>query len=439
MCKIMKIPCREGEIIMKRKMYLLVCAVVIGLFCGCGDTNALSNTNTMLNEQNATDTDTMAEKDETEEVKEEEEEKLSIHVSNGKYDGIWALTEEYLLFKENDLLGVMDKDENVIFPASYMYSSSKFQDSAFTLYNKDNGIYDVKLFDRDLNVIYEEQGEYYITDYFDGVVGLRNQEGNSRKYLDAENGFSTIAVLDADTVSGYEWSSACNNGIIVISSYMYGVDGFINYMDKEGNIQPLPMFEDGTFANSRSNAVNSEGWFALDKCDLSIEKFVAWGFYNINTGTFVESPIDGATYGYHEDRNGVDNCTVINEKITVVQDKYNESSLYAVYDLAQKKYLSVELFLYIELSDNPMLLYQNTEEQWGYVDSDFNFIGETYEDASNFQNGYALIHANGAEYFINEKLEIVSDPLEGETATVLGNGFYRIKAGESYYFAYIEQ
>lgn len=425
---------------MKRKMYLLVCAVVMGLFCGCGDTNTLSNTDNMPNEQSATDTDTTAEKSETEEVNAEEEvveEKLSIHVSNGKYDGLWALTEEFLLFKENDLLGVMDKDENVILPASYMYSYTHFQDNAFTLYNIDNDLYDVKLFDKDLKVIYEEQGEYYITDYFDGVVGLSSSESNSRKYLDAENGFSIIAVLDENTVPGYEWSSACNNGIIVISSYMYGVDGFINYMDKEGNIQPLPMFEDGTFAKSRSNAVNSEGWFALDKCDLSIEKDVMCGFYNINTGIFVESPIYGASYGYHEDSSGVDNCTVINEKITVVQEKNNNSSLYAVYDLTQKKYLTEELYLYIELSDNPVLLYQNTEEQWGYVDSDFNLIGEIYEDASNFQDGYALIHTNGAEYFINDKLEIVSEPLEGEAAGTMGFGFYKIQTGENYYFVYI--
>lgn len=424
------------------KSSIVVAVVIMLLLAGCGNTAALPEPD-IAEGENLTDALTTTEEEVAADTpitaEEELKEEINVHVSDNQYDNVWAISEEYLLFKENDRYGVIDKEENIIFPAEYDGFHSHMQGDSFMIYTKEGDIKHNILFDSNLNIIYEDDSEYYISSYSENIICMANDEGSSRKYLDAGNSFEVIAILNKDIVDGYDWSSPCNNGLIVISDYTYDDQGFDNYMDISGNIMKLPMFEDGTFAVSRRNAINIEGWFAVDKFDLSNGTGVSSGFYNVHTGKYVEAPIMGAAYDYQTEENGVTTCTVVDGKIGIVTDTHNDASVYAIYDLEQEKYLTDGIFLYINLNDAPFLLYQNVEEEWGFVDDEFHPVGETYEDACSFQNGYAIIHVDGGEYFINTDFQIVSEQLEGESAATMGNGFYKIMVGERCYFAYIEK
>ena len=67
-----------------------------------------------------------------------------------------------------------------------------------------------------------------------------------------------------------------------------------------------------------------------------------------------------------------------------------------------------------------------TGEKWGYLDENFQLVNDWYDDASSFSNGVALIKEDGKIYAVNEDFEKISDPIEGDGASIWPGSDYAI-------------
>ena len=101
---------------------------------------------------------------------------------------------------------------------------------------------------------------------------------------------------------------------------------------------------------------------------------------------------------------------------------------YYLFDIEKNKIVAE--YSDIDISDSKYVLVKNSNGKWGYIDKngkEYKF----YEDATAFNDGYAMVKIEGKLYVIDETFSIVSEGIEGDSASTLFNKFFGIKKGNN--------
>jgi len=280
---------------------------------------------------------------------------------------------------------------------------------------------------------------YNFYGYSDGLfVFYSNDSSYIIEYANENGKWDRSILIDQDYIPGLYSISIPVNGTFRITSNMVvefaenrGVFGIIGYADYDSDFNctfQMCYTEDGNYIQpfSGNNCVNPDGWIGANQIAPDTLEMLSAGFYNINTQEFVAAPYDGfnyfSTYGYNGERyvvadHYVDICENIDGESTERQRIFDLNKG----DFIGDEYMSITLGDFLE---NKYILVENFDEKWGYCDHDMNPVSGFWDDATNFQNGYALINIDGMEYVINEDFEIVSETgFEAEVASGYSNTF----------------
>jgi hypothetical protein len=157
---------------------------------------------------------------------------------------------------------------------------------------------------------------------------------------------------------------------------------------------------------------------------------------NIDTGKFVICDGGGScvTFGhggiYVPEINGYALINVSNgERVFDLEKGEFVSGVYQ--DIAINDYDKDNVSLY---------LYETSDGKWGYLDENFNPVGELYDDATSFGSaGYAMITNNGESYFINSSFEQVSESFSSDGGYHLEDNYFAVIKGDTYSLYYVNE
>ena len=99
---------------------------------------------------------------------------------------------------------------------------------------------------------------------------------------------------------------------------------------------------------------------------------------------------------------------------------------YLLFDIEQGKVTAK--YSNIVVSESRYILVENSNGNWGYIDRSGTEY-EFYEDATSFDDGYAMVKINEMLYIIDENFNIISEGIEGDSAAALFNKFFQVKKG----------
>ena len=398
-----------------------------------------------------------------------------VTVSEWGYPAIWFISDQYLMVKDpaTQKLYLIDYDGNRILPEAFSenietewdWAALKKQDGCFVcrVDNKD-GTYHSYLIDPNLNVLINySDPEGYIWDYRDNCWEAIYSKDNRIVIYPMKKDASEIKGLNID-LDAYFYFGNMGYGTIVCRRK--------NMKDEEDNTDRVLQVDLSTDELSMvskhykvkkeqvrlmSASVNKEGWIpaSLGNWEAAEKSFdfnnSSFGFYNIKTNKFIPGPEKAESSLYQTEENGCSDCVVIEGLVALSEENSDaDKSLFRIFSLESGDYLTEDAYLYVNLGLQKYILVQNTEQKWGYLNNDtFRHEGEWFEDASDFCNGYAMVHKDGKEFLINENLEIVSEGFEGERASVAYTDYvdaykenmfpvFRVYDGENYHIATVE-
>ena len=84
---------------------------------------------------------------------------------------------------------------------------------------------------------------------------------------------------------------------------------------------------------------------------------------------------------------------------------------------------------YIQLSDETYWLY-SADGKWGYIDHEGNVVA-TFDDASSFTNGKAMVITDGQAHFIDEELNVSEESMPADSVSTIGE-IYQVICGEEW-------
>lgn len=411
---------------MKRLTYVVFCLGVIGLVA-CGKRNQAevpegANGSTLEQENNI-----------------QEKKRPDIIISKKGYDDFWVISDQYILFLEDGKYGVIDYEENEIIPAEYDFGNNLYAQSMVILGNYTDEGYDCSLFDKDMQLIFQntQYPQYTIASVSEGVLHLVNKELSSSIYLDLENEHKELFRLSEDEVEGYYGSTGYSGGYVLICTNTYHDEGFPNLMDKQGNITFLR--QNGyMYYTYISYAIGEDGWILCYQVDMEHPEQFENGFYNVDTRQFVALPEDKTYVKQVRGKDGIYHATY--ENYAIISQSV-ETDEYYVFDIMEQHIINSDPYGYVELNDygKPNILYATLDnEKWGYLNEKFEPTTFLYEDASSFdEQGYAWIYQDGEEYLIDQDGEILSDAYQGQEVSH-DYGLFKLKNEDKKYFVRIE-
>lgn len=281
--------------------------------------------------------------------------------------------------------------------------------------------------------------DYAIIGYSDGIAHFRktDEEGNiyDAFYNCEEKDSEAKAFSRGDSV--YVSMSGFSNGYAV--EYSRNDNGSINreWWDlRDTNFDTLNLVSEkyGDLAVKGNETIGRDGWLLVAYEATAGADYLENGFFNVLTGQL--TPIPEETVGYEYSSKNEDGRTYSFDNYVFLCESEDDDHTHTLYDLNSGEIKQTGLS-YIEKEMNGHTLFQKGDE-WGYLDSDGTILA-TYEDASNFNNGYALVIEDGKTYIINEELKKVAELGEWEgvsaTSTEYRNSgtFFRVNKDGLYY------
>lgn len=378
-----------------------------------------------------------------------------------EYDRLWPINndEKYLLFEEDEKYGVIDYEGNVVLAAEYNYCDNTLENGAIKFSKVISDGIESVLYDADMNILFTntEYPEYQIVSYYEDVLCMKNSDWTSAIYLDGAKGFEEIIVMNDSTLHGFMYANDFhNNYATIFSKYYYAEKTYANLLDRNGNLLCLSTDKYDIVTPWEGQYINNDGWTICTLWDKETETEVTDDeqvkdihFYNVKTNDLVDCPFS-SVYRQSEEKNGTSFETVIVDGFVVGTNDFvegkkgcvctytstDETEKY-VYDIVNQKYMTTEPYSYISLEkQDEKYLYSNMEGKWGYLDEEFKPLGDIYDDASAFLNGYAAINENGEEYIIDSNFEKITEPIPGDSAYVTDYYIAISKEGK-YYFVVV--
>ncbi len=374
------------------------------------------------------------------------------------------ISENYMIAQKDGLYYIIDRDGNVLsddmLPSGLKngFETCNFdqEDGTFVIKRTtDEGFYVSAILDRNLNLIFsaglDDPSIFYVTDYRDGLIFGEQFDIGDDGMVDRDSMIRACGVLKDGTSKFADVQFYTNDGATFNTSYGTMVMRFGRYNDErecfcftksaDREIAALMAGEsvsytgdeinvpsvDGCPITFNDNLPNKEGWISAALLSGVREENIdgTWnmsatshGFYNVLTGEYIAEPEDALWSRYLTEDNGVKRCTVINGRAVIaVEEVSDDISYYKYFDLGSGSYESDSEYISAECSYHDLLLVENKDQKWGFVRSDdLSEVGEWYDDASCFCNGYAVVTRDGKGWIIDEDMNKVSEEFDSEGA-----------------------
>ena len=190
-----------------------------------------------------------------------------------------------------------------------------------------------------------------------------------------------------------------------------------------------------------ANNTNKEGWVRASIFDVGADRYGSprflgdtgrAGFYNLLTQEFIETPGDrDARCYYFTTENGSSKCTVSDSRAAVAVDVEGNAAsdenaiAYRLFDLRTGEWANDDLYTGIKaFGYHDYVLVKSLDNKLGYIkDDDMTRVGEWYDDATSFCNGYALVVKNRKAHLIDENFKVVSKDISGDTVAAVVDYF----------------
>lgn len=431
---------------MKKKLLavLLTTSMVAMCFTGCGQAKeepALETT-----EEN-TETDTEAEEVVAEEVvaepDPESEALVTIEILEKGYDSYNQASDKYIFVGEGDKYGLIDLEGNEVLPIEYDGYGGMMQDGCFCLgYKVSDNFWESYIYDEDLNVVFTNAGyeNFRIGSYNEGYIQLieSNPEDGIADYLYLSAETSDIAFfVTEEVVEGYQYASSVNNGVAMVQTFVREETGEfpIAVGESAGLVQGPAWWNAYPFAQTDSGYINGLMF------DESTGKSIGMAVYNTKTENIVMLPEE-----IMETKNFVANGITV----TATEDGYlsvrKESGPLAVYSVEKQDYVTDYKYSYIGIGkhdkEDYILVSNEDETQWSYLDKDMNEVGTWYTDATDFIDGKAIIQdTDGLYYVVDTSFNKLSEGFEAEQAYAMDDVTNRfgILKDEKYYMVIVRE
>lgn len=466
---------------------IIVTMTCLSILVGCGNkTTDQSDTTVTNSEQVPSVTQAVEEVASAEEVEDNNENEISeVIISSWTYDELYFVNKKYLLAKEDEkyILIKTDDGEQVTntwtyFEEEYPYEFDRIytnlQDGYFIgIIKLADGQYVSSLFDgKKCKSKYVFKGKVFFSDYQDGLV--RYEDNDSLGVFDISNEFGI------ERRYGYNKSQCstmiCSYGTLFVISKVYDKENncYASTLDVE-KLKELMLSENwgqSTFESRNEkaytyndkpiyfwdNVANKDGWLRatafndfIQNEDGSINTGDGKsGFYNINSNKFVEDPLsDNPNCSYFTVDNGRDLCTVTDNKAALMvgeastEDEDGQKKLYQIFDLNTGEFASDEKYRRIDsFGYHKYVLVENESGKWGYIDNDtLEHVGDWYDNASAFCNGYAIVVSDEKGYIIDEEFNKISVDFDAEKALAITDyySFFDVKSASAFFVEYDDE
>ncbi|MBO4678304.1 MAG: hypothetical protein J5626_01395 [Lachnospiraceae bacterium] len=330
----------------------------------------------------------------------------------------------YMNLQSGCFIGVIAEDDGT-------FTSALFDPEAeiirFKLHKNQGSIVDY----RDNLIIAETKGKndtdyYYIISIKDGEYGYTAYQKKKLSFLRSSYGILNLSFntfytdiktcgwrFNSYDVRDYIDDKAEDKGKLL--EYAESVNNL--YGDKAVQVWP--------------NTDNKEGWVRASVFDVGEDNYGSprflkdtgkAGFYNLLTQDFIETPDDSSTCIFFMTENGSPKCTVsdsraaIAVKIDELSGDDEDNLAYRIFDLRTKDWAGEALYPVIKsFGYHKYVRVQNIDGKWSFIDDEtMKPVGESYELASDFCNGYAVVIKDQIGYLIDENLKQVSEEFEAK-------------------------
>lgn len=343
----------------------------------------------------------------------------------------------------NPVYQIVDESFNPVPDTKHSFAQYHGKDVVCFLDVKSDGTHRNVIIDSNLKVLLDwESKQYYIESYDDGVATFIDYKNSSESnlvmaYMDIEKGQNLMEPYK--DFASYGGASYFYDGVALIRGarsddpfmrtfLMYRDGAYEEMVMNTESGKQVPLFMSMT--SGRHPYYGTEGWVLFSYPDIQAETYKLdkadskFGFYNINTKQIVPYSskdtnwriiIPDGTNGYLYEYYGY--------AFDITASKEDDPDI-KVFDIDNGKYASDITFR----SFNPngfsgkagLALVCTKDGKWGWFDDSMKQVGEWYDDASAFIDDYAVVNKDGSEYIINSKMEILSDAIEGASASGIG-------------------
>lgn len=433
---------------MKKKLLavLLATSMVAMCFTGCGQAKEEAAAET-TEENTETDAETeevvVAEEEVAEEPVPESTPVVTVEILEKGYDSYNQASDKYIFVGEGDKYGLIDLEGNEVLPIEYDGYGGMMQDGCFCLgYKVSDNFWESYIFDESLEVVFTNAGyeNFYIGSYNEGYIQLieSNPEDGIADYLYLSDETSDIAFfVTEEVVEGYQYASSVNNGVAMVQTFTRQETGEfpIAVGENAGLVYGPAWWNAYPFAQTDSGYINGLMF------DESTGKSIGMAVYNTKTGNVVMLP---------EEIMETKNFTANGITVTATEDGYmsvrKESGPLAIYSVEAQEYVTDYKYSYIGIRKHDMedyiLVSNEDESQWGYLDKDMNEVGTWYTDATDFIDGKAMIQdTDGLYYVVDTSFNKLSEGIEAEAAYAMDDitNHFGILKDEKYYMVIVRE
>ena len=412
---------------MKKKLVAVLLSVSMAMVAciGCSQIADTTDTGATTESTPVGETDIAGEVVDTDETAIESMELVTVEISERGFDSLIQASDQYIFAYENGKYGLLNLAGEEVMPIEYDGYGGNMQDGCFCLgYKTSDTTWQSYIFDSNLQVRFQnaERPNYYFASYHEDVfelVEVSPEDGIAdRLYVYANIDGQPGYVFNEESIAGYNGSSAINNGTIMIRTYTRTPEGtfgcMFNVADKL--VQGPAWWTPFPYAQTDSGYINGVEF------DPETGSSIGMAVYNAKNDTITSLPSDIVVTKVFSK----DSITVTATEDGYMSVQNNPEGPLAIYNVAKQEYATEYKYGYVGIqkhdTEGIILVSNEDDTQWGYLDVEMNEVDAWYEDATDFSHGKAIIKdTDGLLYVVDSSLNKISEGFEGDSAAALGD------------------
>lgn len=381
------------------------------------------------------------------------------------FDSLAGASENCLIYEENSKYGILSLDGKRISDAEYDGYITELENDCFALVKNEDFLDYYFLFSNEGELLWTTTSEYEdfdICGLSGGFLLLHNDYEHTYYYLDANNGFSPVAYVDA-SFQGKEKFSLANFGVASASNEAGIGYPYISLSDMAYVTGEL---EDGSIIDAVGNPVNAGGELLASLWTKDRDgkySFDSLGFFNVITEEYVSvegwyddsflmkhiENVDGKGINRYDTYDGLvllqsgvckkadadkENESVSGNDVFIPFDPENVSEpIFNLYDYYSKSFVT-EYGLYGLIIGNYRdigIVKSEDEYYYTFLDPMYMPVGDLYDGLTELSvNGLGLALKDGKAYVINYNLAAISDPIKATSVWHRFDGYYIVGTDE---------
>lgn len=374
-----------------------------------------------------------------------------------KYDKVIGAKGGLLVVSKDEKCGLVTYDNQIVVPLEYEFACSTPNNEGQTFFGNQG---DYRVFDKDGKEIF--QTERTIKSVSDGVVFIEEIDEETNGYGYAYIKLDGTVLYDFGEISegaigalgavgfqegsgvcyneGYEKMLSTEGEEIDIFKIRCGEENLPGALGEDSNINLTGMSSCGTYP---VGAIH-QGYYVSKGSRIGPNPYKYYIYDTKGTEEYMLS-LDGLckyagyTGAYEWNINGINMegniCFSYNTLMSISLTQEEKTKTYLI-DLSKVEEKENEnwdmetIFLegaivaegdYIGISDETYWLY-STDGKWGYIDHEGN-VKATFDGASAFVNGKAMVIVDGQAHFIDEEFNISEESVKADSVVTIGEVF----------------